>query len=139
MTTWPRQVYRAVVMGTVLGAAVMGVAVMAPSVWAEPDDMAVIETRAPLEDESDSGINAALKKALEKAIRGAAAMGLGQVEVSGAYRGPSYVVVQILATTPLEEGARGDGPEPGRRSGVPSVDTARVSAREDSNGSTFDE
>jgi hypothetical protein len=149
MRSWPRR-YRAVVMGTVLGAALMGLALMAPSVWAEPDDMAVIETRAPLEDESDGSINAALKKALEKAIRGAAAMGLGQVEVSGAYRGPSYVVVQILATTPLEEGARGGGPGPGRWSGLRlgdasspdrlrHVDTARVSAREDSNGTTFDE
>jgi hypothetical protein len=114
MVNWPRQVYRAIVVATGLGAALMGMVLMAPSAWAEPGEMAVIETRAPLEDESDSGINAALKKALEKAIRGAAAMGLGQVQLSGAYRGPSYVVVQILATTPTEEGAQGDGPEPGR-------------------------
>lgn len=114
MVNWPRQVYRAIVVATGLGAALMGMVLMAPSAWAEPGEMAVIETRAPLEDESDSGINAALKKALEKAIRGAAAMGLGQVQLSGAYRGPSYVVVQILATTPTEEGAQGHGPEPGR-------------------------
>jgi hypothetical protein len=124
MTTWPRQVYRAVVMATVLGAALVGMVLVAPSAWAEPGEMAVIETRAPLEDESDSGINAALKKALEKAIRGAAAMGLGQVQISGAYRGPSYVVVQILATTPTEEGAQGDGLEPGRWSGSRLGDTS---------------
>jgi hypothetical protein len=117
MTTWPRQVFRNVKMAAVLGAALMGILLVAPSVWAEPGEMAVIETRAPLEDDSDSGINAALKKALEKAIRGAAAMGLGQVQISGAYRGPSYVVVQILASTQAEEGAKSDGRELGRWSG----------------------
>ena len=117
MTTWPRQVLHNVGRAAVLGAALMGMLLMAPPVWAEPGEMAVIETRAPLEDESDGGINAALRKALEKAIRGAAAMGLGQVQISGAYRGPSYVVVQILATTQSEEGATDDGRELGRGSG----------------------
>jgi hypothetical protein len=88
---------------------------MAPSAWAEPADMAVIETRAPLEDQSEGGINAALKKALEKAIRGAAAMGLGQVQVSGAYRGAGFVAVQVLATTP-DEAAWSDEPQDGRLS-----------------------
>jgi hypothetical protein len=87
---------------------------MAPSsVWAEPNEMAVIETRASLEDESSDGINAALRKALEKAIRGAAAMGLGQARITGAYRGPSFVVIQILATSETEEGAKADGPRVG--------------------------
>jgi hypothetical protein len=107
-----------------LGTAFMAMLLMAPSVWADPGEMAVIETRAPLEDDSDDGINAALKKALERAIRGAAAMGLGSVQISGAYRGPSYVAVQILATVageteepagPVEPGGAGGGmSKPGR-------------------------
>jgi hypothetical protein len=115
MKTWPRQVFRGVGLAVVLGAAVLlGLGSMAPSsVWAEPSEMAVIETRASLEDESSDGINAALRKALEKAIRGAAAMGLGQARITGAYRGPSFVVIQILATSETEEGAKGDGPRVG--------------------------
>lgn len=113
MRTWRRQACRAALVRTVLGAALGWTVLMAPSAWAEPGDMAVIETRAPLEDQSDSGINAALKKALEKAVRGAAAMGLGQVQVSGAYRGAGFVAVQVLATTP-DEAAWSDEPQDGR-------------------------
>jgi hypothetical protein len=102
-------------LAVVLGAAaLLALGPMAPSsVWAEPSEMAVIETRASLEDESSDGINAALRKALEKAIRGAAAMGLGQARITGAYRGPSFVVIQILATSETEEGAKADGPRVG--------------------------
>jgi hypothetical protein len=99
MKTWPRQVWDRLKLATVLGSALMGVALMAPSVRADTDEMAVIETRAAIEEDSDGGVNAALKKALERAIRGAAAMGLGQVQINGAFRAPGYVVVQILATT----------------------------------------
>lgn len=98
MTNWPRQGVRTMTLAAVLGAALMAMLLMAPSAWAAPTEMAVIETRAVLESDSDDGIDAALKKALERAVRGAAAMGLGTVQISGAYRGPGYVVVQILAT-----------------------------------------
>jgi hypothetical protein len=98
MTTWPRQVWDTVRLATVLGAALMGVALVAPSVRADTEEMAVIETRATIDEDSDGGVNAALKKALERAIRGAAAMGLEQVQINGAFRAPGYVVVQILAT-----------------------------------------
>ncbi len=108
MTTWWRRMARVAMMGTVLVAALGWTVLTASPAWAEPGEMAVIETRAPLEDQSDSGINAALKKALEKAIRGAAAMGLGQVQVSGAYRGAGFVAVQVLATVPDETADRDD-------------------------------
>lgn len=98
MTNWPRQGVRTTTLAAVLGAALMAMLLMTPSAWAAPTEMAVIETRAVLESDSDDGIDAALKKALERAVRGAAAMGLGTVQISGAYRGPGYVVVQILAT-----------------------------------------
>lgn len=112
MKTWPRA-FRGMGLGAVLGAAAfMGLGPLAsPPVWAEPE-MAIIETRANLEEESSDGVNAALRKALEKAIRGAAAMGLGQVRINGAYRGPSFVVIQILAT-PETEGETSAGPRVG--------------------------
>jgi hypothetical protein len=111
MTTWRKRMYRAVMVGTVLGAALGWTVLTAPPACAAPGEMAMIETRAPLTDQSDSGINAALKNALERAIRGAAAMGLGQVQVSGAYRGNGFVAVQVLATTP-DEAASGGPAEP---------------------------
>jgi len=114
MKTPPRRAFRGMGLGIVLGAAAfMGLGPLAPSpVWAEPE-MAIIETRAALEEESSDGVNAALRKALEKAIRGAAAMGLGQVRINGAYRGPSFVVVQILATTETGEGVTSGTPRIG--------------------------
>lgn len=117
MTNWPRQGVREMTRTAVLGTALMAILVMAPSVWAAPSEMAVIETRAALENDSDAGIDAALKRALEQAIRGAAAMGLGTVQISGAYRGPGYVVVQILATVAGEteepDGVTEPRPTPG--------------------------
>jgi len=104
-------------LAAVLGTALMAMLRMAPSAWAAPTEMAVIETRAVLENDSDDGIDAALKKALERAIRGAAAMGLGTVQISGAYRGPGYVVVQVLATVAGEteepDGSQESRPTPG--------------------------
>lgn len=106
MKTWPRQVWSILGLATVLGAALMSVALVTPSVWADTADkvdaadkeeMAVIETRASIEEDSDGGVNAALRKALERAIRGASAMGLEQVQINGAFRAPGFVVVQILA------------------------------------------
>lgn len=113
MIAWSRHAIRRRGGSILLGAVLMGVALMAPSAWAEPGALAVIETRAFLEEDSDAGINAALKNALDRAMRGAAAMGLSRVEVSGAYRGPDFVVIRILATTPTEDAARSDRPRIG--------------------------
>ena len=112
MTNGPRQGVRTMILTAVLGAALMAMLRMAPSAWAASTEMAVIETRAALENDSDDGIDAALKKALERAVRGAAAMGLGTVQISGAYRGPGYVVVQILATVAGETEEPNGAPEP---------------------------
>jgi hypothetical protein len=109
MRTWPRQGWDTVRLATVLGAALMGVALVAPSVRADTEEMAVIETRASIDEDTDGGVNAALRKALERAIRGAAAMGLEQVQINGAFRAPGYVVVQILATPSGRATSRGDG------------------------------
>jgi hypothetical protein len=119
MTNWPRQGVRMMTRAAVLGTALIAILVMAPSAWGAPTEMAMIETRAVLDNDSDDGIDAALKQALERAIRGAAAMGLGTVQVSGAYRGPGYVVVQILATVAGEteepDGTVEPRPTPGSR------------------------
>lgn len=117
MTNWPRQGVRPTTLAAVLGAALMAMLLMAPSAWAAPTEMAMIETRAVLESDSDDGIDAALKKALERAVRGAAAMGLGTVQISGAYRGPGYVVVQILATVAGESDEPDGTPQPRPGSG----------------------
>ena len=59
------------------------------------------------------GVNAALRKALERAIRGASAMGLEQVKINGAFRAPGFVVVQILATPTGGVTSRRDGGDGG--------------------------
>jgi hypothetical protein len=122
MKTWPGQVWSTLRLAIVLGAAFMSVALVTPSVWADATDevdtadkeeMAVIETRASIEEDSDGGVNAALRKALERAIRGASAMGLEQVKINGAFRAPGFVVVQILATPTGGVTSRRDGGDGG--------------------------
>jgi len=59
---------------------------------------AVIETTAPLLDRSDEGVKTAVVAALQKAVRGAAAMGFAWVELRNAGIGDHEVIVQIVAT-----------------------------------------
>ena len=68
MTNWPRQGVRMMTRAAVLGTALIAILVMAPSAWGAPTEMAMIETRAVLDNDSDDGIDAALKQALERAI-----------------------------------------------------------------------
>ena len=66
---------------------------------AAPREMAAIEATAPLDDPSPSeeAVKAALAVAVEKAARGAIAMGLPWLHVQSAYVRPGYVGVQVLA------------------------------------------
>ena len=57
-----------------------------------------IETAAPLTDQSDQSLDAALKQAMEKSVRGAAAMGLSMVWFDQAFVFQGRVVVRMLAT-----------------------------------------
>jgi len=116
MTNWPGWVLRGLRSVTVLAAVLVGLVLTALPVGAEPREMAIIETRAPVEEDSDEGVNGALRRALEKAIRGAAAMGLDKVQIKGAYRGPGFVMVQILAISEADESAMNDG-RPFRQAG----------------------
>jgi hypothetical protein len=93
--------------------------------------MAAIETTAPLKDESEDSVKAAVNQAVEQAMQGAKAMGLPKIELRGARVLPGAVTVLIIAkdvdVDPLEEmlgtqydAEEGDGaaeaPAPGERS-----------------------
>jgi len=74
--------------------------VSAPSIaHSAPAGVALIETTVPLEDPSDAGIAAAVNQAVNKAVRGATAMGLSWVRLQRAYVSGGYVAVQVLAAT----------------------------------------
>ncbi|HET8575999.1 MAG TPA: hypothetical protein VFO18_02780 [Methylomirabilota bacterium] len=63
-----------------------------------------IETAASLADQSEKSLDSALSEALEKSIRGAAAMGLSRVWFDQAFVMPGRVVVRMLATDEEIEG-----------------------------------
>ena len=65
-----------------------------------PGEMAAIEATAPLDDPSpsDEAVREAIAIAVQKAARGAVAMGLPWVHVRAAYVRPGYVGVRVLAT-----------------------------------------
>ncbi len=66
--------------------------------------LATIETTAPLPDRSDPSVRAALKEAVESAVRGAIAMDFSWVEVTEALVLQDRVTVRILATDTEPEG-----------------------------------
>jgi hypothetical protein len=83
--------------------------------------MAAIETTAPLTDESEASVKAAVSQAVEQAMQGAKAMGLPKIELRGARVLPGAVTVLIIAkdvdVDPLEDmlgtqydAEGGDGP-----------------------------
>jgi hypothetical protein len=81
-----------------------------------PGEMAAIEATAPLDDASpsDEAVKAAIAAAVQKAARGAIAMGLPWIHIQAAYVRSGYVGVQVLATArpSADEGdARPDHPE----------------------------
>jgi len=75
----------------------MGLLIAAPVFAAS---MAVIETVAPLNEQSEEAVKAAVMTAVETATRGAQAMGLPEVALKGVRVLPEMVIIQILATTP---------------------------------------
>ena len=64
-----------------------------------PTDMATIEATAPLAEPSEAGVKAAIAHAVQKAARGALAMGFTWLHVQNAYVRPGYVGVQVVAMT----------------------------------------
>ena len=83
-----------------LAASLLGASpVMANPASISPGDMAAIEATAPLDgpSPSDEAVKAAISVAVQRAARGAIAMGLPWVHVQAAYVRPGYVGVQVLA------------------------------------------
>ena len=84
---------RRTLLGTVLGLCV--------AVWAAPPagaGGALIETTAPLADRSEASVKAAVIVAIDKAVRGAAAMGFAWFQLRDARVSGDEVAIQILAT-----------------------------------------
>ena len=59
---------------------------------------AVIETTAPLADQSNEGVKTAVLVAVQNAAKGATAMGLPHFELKGVRVLPNLVIVQVWAT-----------------------------------------
>jgi hypothetical protein len=84
---------RRMLLGTVLGLCV--------AVWAAPPAVAggaLIETTAPLADRSEASVKAAVIAAIDKAVRGAAAMGFAWFQLRDAQVSGDEVAITILAT-----------------------------------------
>jgi hypothetical protein len=78
---------------------------------------ALIETTAPLADQSEESVKAAVIAAIDKAVRGAAAMGFDWYQLRDAQLSENEVAIQILAT---DEGPGAAEVDPGESpSGTP--------------------
>jgi hypothetical protein len=74
---------------------------------AQPEALAggaLIETTAPLADRSEESLKAAVIAAIDKAARGAAAMGFAWFQLREAQVSGNEVAIQILATDERPEG-----------------------------------
>ncbi len=73
---------------------------------------ALIETTAPLADRSEESVKAAVVAAIDKAMRGAAAMGFAWVQLRDAQVSEGEVAIQILATDEKPGAVDGVQPDP---------------------------
>ena len=74
--------------------------------------MAMIETAAPIKDQSEDSVKAALKEAVDSAAKGAIAMGLPWVQIQDARVLEDAVAIQVLATDQAPQQAEKKG-QPG--------------------------
>jgi diacylglycerol kinase len=58
----------------------------------------VIESTVPLADDSEETLRSAIKKAIENAVRGAAALGLRAMQVNGAQVFSNALMLRLIAT-----------------------------------------
>jgi hypothetical protein len=98
------------ILHALLGAVVPAHAGSAPA----PTDTATIEATAPIVEPSEAGVKAAIAHAVQKAARGALAMGFTWLHVQNAYVRPGYVGVQVVAMTRAPEDESEASPEPER-------------------------
>ena len=86
--------------------------------------VATIETTAPLQDHAELSVKAAIKEAVDTAVKGAVAMGLHWVQISKAFVLEDAVAVRILATDTAPEAGMEEAPDtdadPGAGSDQPS-------------------
>ena len=78
-----------------LALALLLMSTMAPPAWAR---VVVIEATVPLADDSEEALRSAVKKAIENAVRGAAALGLRSVWVNGARVFSNALMLRLIAT-----------------------------------------
>ena len=64
-------------------------------VWART---VAIESTVPLADDSEETLRSAIKKAIENAVRGAAALGLRAMQVNGAQVFSNALMLRLIAT-----------------------------------------
>jgi hypothetical protein len=83
---------------TFLGATLAFALLVCPGQPAALAGEALIETTAPLADRSEESIQAAVTAAIDKAVRGASAMGFAWVQLRDAQVFGNEVAIQILAT-----------------------------------------
>jgi hypothetical protein len=83
--------------GVVAFGLILGVA------WPADSSVARIETTAPLRSHAEESVQAALKEAVDAAVKGAVAMGLPWVHLNRAVVLADAVAVQILATDTAPE------------------------------------
>jgi hypothetical protein len=83
---------------------------------------ALIETTAPLADRSEASVKAAVIAAIDKAVRGAAAMGFAWFELRDAQISGNEVAIQILAGD--DDPAATDEAAPGAESDATEDDEA---------------
>jgi len=78
-----------------LALALLLMSAMVSPAWAR---VVVIEATVPLADESEETLRSAVKKAIENAVRGAAALGLRSLQVNGARVFSNALVLRLIAT-----------------------------------------
>jgi hypothetical protein len=93
-------------------ATVLGFGVMAGAASQAAAGGALIETTAPLADRSEASVKAAVIAAIDKAVRGAAAMGFAWFTLRDAKVSGDEVAVQILATDEKPGEATEEPPRP---------------------------
>jgi hypothetical protein len=91
-----------------LALALLLMSAMVSPAWAR---VVVIEATVPLADESEETLRSAVKKAIENAVRGAAALGLRSLQVNGARVFSNALVLRLIATDDDPADTDPDDPE----------------------------
>ena len=94
-----------------LALALLLMSAIAPPAWAR---IVAIEAAVPLAD-SEEALRSAVKKAIENAVRGAAALGLGSLRVNDAKVSSNALMLRLIATDDNPDDTDPDDLEAGAR------------------------